>query len=65
VFARQFQRLQPVLGAKRVVSMSFEKIMKQLHVQLVILNDENFLRHDLKHDAVAFPVFVVRVSHTL
>ena len=42
---RQGQRLQALPGLQRLVALGIEQIMKELHVQLVILDDEDFLGH--------------------
>ena len=43
--ARKLQRLHAIPGLERLVSMGIEQVMKQLHVQLVVLNNQNPLRH--------------------
>jgi hypothetical protein len=45
VRARQGQGLQPLSGLQGLVALGIERIMKKLHVQLVILDDEDFLGH--------------------
>ena len=45
VFASQGQGLQALTGLQGLVALSIEQVMKQLHVQLVILDDEDFLGH--------------------
>ena len=43
--ARNGERLQPFAGLQGLVALGIEQIMKKLHVQLVILDDEDFLGH--------------------
>ena len=43
--ARQGERLQPLAGLQGLVALGVEQIMKELHVQLVILDNEDLLGH--------------------
>ena len=43
--ARQGERLQALAGLQGLIALGIEQIMKKLHVQLVILDDEDFLGH--------------------
>ena len=43
MLARERQRLQTLAGLQGLVALGVEQIMKELHVQLVILDDEDFL----------------------
>ena len=43
VLARQLQRLHAVLGLQGVVAVGFEQIVEELHVELVVLDDEHRL----------------------
>jgi hypothetical protein len=45
VFARQFQRLAAVFRFDRVLAVRFQQIMEELHVEIVVLDDENGLGH--------------------
>ena len=45
MLARQGERLQTLAGLQGLVALGVEQIMKELHVQLVILDDEDFLGH--------------------
>ena len=41
----QGERLQALAGLQGLIALGVEQIMKKLHVQLVILDDEDFLGH--------------------
>ena len=43
MLARKVQSLKPVTGLDGPVAVRIEKVMKELHVEFVILNDENCL----------------------
>src|SRR5437763_11313775 len=43
--AGQIQRLDPVPGAERLVSVRFQQIVEELHVELVVLHDQDGLGH--------------------
>ena len=45
VLARQADRLHAAPGLQGLVAMRFEQIMKELHVQLIILDDQNLFLH--------------------
>src|SRR5262245_23908636 len=47
VFARQSHRLEPVLGLERAVAVRLEQVVEQLHVEVVVLNDQHCLAHRL------------------
>jgi hypothetical protein len=43
VFPRKIKRLATVFRLEGLVSMNFQQIVEQFHVELVILNDQDFL----------------------
>jgi Cdc6-like AAA superfamily ATPase len=45
VLARHGERVQTLTRLQGFKALGVKQIMKQLHVQLVILDDEDFLRH--------------------
>ncbi len=45
MLARERERLQPLAGLQRGVTLGVEKVVKELHIQLVILDDEDGLGH--------------------
>src|SRR5664280_690310 len=45
VFARQIERLDAVAGADGLVAMRFQQVVEELHIQLVVLYDQDGLRH--------------------
>src|SRR5664279_2292520 len=45
VFARQIERLDAVAGADGLVAMRFQEVVEELHIQLVVLHDQDGLRH--------------------
>ena len=45
VLARESDRLHAALGLHGLVAMRFEKIVEELHVQLIILDDQNLFLH--------------------
>src|ERR1041384_8382241 len=45
VLAREIERLDTVAGTDRLVAVSFQEIVEELHVQLVVLHDQDGLRH--------------------
>src|SRR5487761_2128330 len=45
VLAREIQRLDSVAGADGLVAMRFQEVVEELHVQLVVLHDQDGLRH--------------------
>lgn len=46
VFARQSDGLHAVPGAQRPVTMGLKNVVKQLHIKLVVLDNEYCFRHD-------------------
>jgi hypothetical protein len=46
VLTRQLERRHAVLGLQRSIAIRFKQIMKQLHVEVVVLDDENPLAHE-------------------
>eukprot|EP01037_Dinobryon_pediforme_P014596 gene14597-14720_t len=57
VITRKRQGLQPLTGLQGLIALGVEQIMKQLHVQLVILDDEDFFGH------IAFTLSNARWPH--
>jgi hypothetical protein len=45
VLARQLQRFPTILCLQCVVALRFQKIVKELHIQLIVFDDENGFRH--------------------
>ena len=45
MLAREIERLDPIAGADGVVTVRFEKIVEELHIELVVLHDQDGLRH--------------------
>src|SRR5438876_7296382 len=45
VLAREIQRLDTVAGTDSAVTMSFQQIVEELHVELVVLHDQDSLGH--------------------
>jgi len=45
MFTRELKRFLPVLGLERRIPLRFQKVVEELHVQLVIFDDKNGLRH--------------------
>src|SRR3546814_6229290 len=45
VLAGDFQRIDAVARLKRLIAMRVEKIMEELHVQLIVFDDQNLLGH--------------------
>src|SRR5450755_1153163 len=45
VFARQIERLDAIAGADGLVAMRFQQVVEELHIQLVVLHDQDGLRH--------------------
>src|ERR1039457_6052579 len=45
VLAREIERLDTVAGADGLVAMGFQKVVEELHIQLVVLHDQDGLRH--------------------
>ena len=45
VLSRQRERGKALAGFQGFIALRLEQIMKQLHVQLVILDDEDLFRH--------------------
>ena len=45
VLAREIQRLDPVAGADGLVAVRLQQIVEELHVELVVLHDQDSLGH--------------------
>src|SRR5216683_3188729 len=45
MLARELQRLHAVLGLQRIVTMRLQQVMEQLHIKVIVLDDENSLGH--------------------
>src|ERR1700690_2127801 len=45
VLAREIERLDAVAGADGLVAMRFQEVVEELHIQLVVLHDQDGLRH--------------------
>ncbi len=45
MFARKLQRLLPILGLERQISLRFQQIVEELHIEFVVFDDKNGLRH--------------------
>src|ERR1035441_7711193 len=45
VLAREIERLDAVAGADGQVAMRFQEVVEELHIQLVVLHDQDGLRH--------------------
>ena len=43
--ARKISRLKARARLDRLVAMGFQKIVEELHIQLIIFDDQNFLGH--------------------
>ena len=41
VFAREIERLDAVAGADGLVAMRFQEVVEELHIQLVVLHDQD------------------------
>ena len=50
---RQIERLDTVARANRLVAMGLEKIVEELHIELVVLHDQDRLRPDSALGALA------------
>ena len=49
VLARQADRLHAALGLNGGVAVSFEQVVEELHVQLIVFNDQNRFLHMPRH----------------
>src|ERR1700688_4519501 len=45
VFAREIERLDPIAGADGLVAVRLQEVVEELHIQLVVLHDQDGLRH--------------------
>ena len=45
VLAREIERLDAVAGADSLVAVRFQEVVEELHIQLVVLHDQDGLRH--------------------
>src|SRR6185437_3806201 len=45
VLARKIERFDPVAGADGLVAVGFQQVVEELHIQLVVLHDQDGLRH--------------------
>src|SRR3546814_2192996 len=50
MFPRDRQGLDAVARLQRPVAMGFQKVVEQLHIELVVLDDEHCLRHTTSSD---------------
>ena len=56
MFTGHFHGLEAVLGLQGLITMSLEQIVEQLHVQLVVFDNQDLFGHDLQHVDDALPV---------
>jgi hypothetical protein len=59
MLAREVERLDPVASADGIVTVRFEQIVEELHVELVVFHDQDGLWHSL---SAHFPVAHSRQS---
>jgi hypothetical protein len=58
MLARKIERLDAVAGSDNVIAMRFQQIVEELHVQFVVLDDQDGLSHLPPHfpkSAVSMP----------
>jgi hypothetical protein len=49
MLARNVERFHAILGLQDVVTMRVQQIMKELHIELVVLHDQNRLGFGIHH----------------
>jgi hypothetical protein len=57
--AREVERLDPIASANGVVTVRFEQIVEELHVELIVFHDQDGLWHSI---SAHFPVAHSRQS---
>src|SRR3546814_17028278 len=60
MFPRDRQGLDAVARLQRPVAMGFQKVVEQLHIELVVLDDEHCLRHTTSSEHAGRPKRPVR-----
>ena len=59
--ARELDRLDAVAGLQRRIAMRLEQVVEELHVELVVFDDQHRLRHGRPFTALV-PIRCVRIS---
>ena len=45
MLARKIHRVDPVAGADGLIAMRLQKIVEELHIELIVLHDQDSLGH--------------------